>query len=88
MKHRPNVDLTSGPRARAARRKEIKAATADRPVPMIQATPDFRLARYGEWLRGPRGNFLLMRTCEELVGGRWEGFVSIEDEDLGLAEVR
>jgi hypothetical protein len=57
-------------------------------TPMIQVTAEFRRARYAEWLRGPRGNMLLVRTCEELEGGRWEPFISIEDQELGLAEVR
>ncbi len=52
-------------------------------VPMIQVTPDFRRGRYAEWLRGPRGSMLLVRTCEELVGRHWEPFVSIEDQDTG-----
>jgi len=54
-------------------------------TPMIQLSPDFRRARFAEWLRGPYGNMLLVRTCEELIEGRWEFFISIEDEDLGLA---
>ena len=54
---------------------------------MIQVSPDFRRARYGEWLSGPGNHMLLVRTCQELVGGRWESFISIEAESLPVVGV-
>jgi hypothetical protein len=38
--------------------------------------PDFR-AYEPQWVTGPHGVRMLIRECEELVDGRWEGFVSI-----------
>jgi len=38
--------------------------------------PDFQ-AYEPRWVSGPHGTRVLIRECEELVDGRWEGFVAI-----------
>jgi len=49
-------------------------------VPLIQTGPGLMRARFAEWVSGPNGNFLLVRTYAELTGGRWERFIAIEEE--------
>jgi hypothetical protein len=43
-------------------------------------TDDFRVYE-PETCRTDRGTLRTFRLCEELVGGRWEGFVSILSEE-------
>jgi hypothetical protein len=38
--------------------------------------PDFRMT--APELRFHRGKAFWVRQCEELIGGRWEGFISME----------
>jgi hypothetical protein len=63
------------------------AAMQDRwEIPMVQIEPDYKTARFAEWCITPRG-IELVRTCADLVGGRWEYFVSIEARFDVQAEV-
>lgn len=48
-------------------------------MPMVQVGRDFRMGRFAEWLHGPKGELMLVRTCEEFIGGRWETFISINE---------
>ena len=50
-------------------------------VPLIQIASNLMRARFGEWVAGPKANFLLVRTYAELAAGRWERFISIEEEE-------
>ncbi len=38
--------------------------------------PDFRMSK--PQLRFHAGKAYFVRQCEELIGGRWEGFISME----------
>lgn len=49
----------------------------EKPIPMIQVSPDFRRARYAEWCYSESfGKYFAVLACEELVEGRWEPFCS------------
>lgn len=42
-------------------------------------TPEFKATRFEETIHN--GRLVLIRTCYELVEGRWEGFISYRDID-------
>jgi hypothetical protein len=52
---------------------------------MQTVAPDFKRARFAEWLWSERHRYyLLVRECAELVDGRWEPFIAIEDKSIDL----
>jgi hypothetical protein len=56
--------------------KAARTSQQDKPRKLVIDQPDFR-AYEPQWVTGPHGVRMLIRECEELVDGRWEGFVSI-----------
>ena len=52
-------------------------------VPMQIVAPDFKRARFAEWLWSQRHRcHLLVRQCAELVEGKWEYFSSVEGKSI------